>query len=82
MKKEKEMRVKMFRVVGDVATFVEVGYVDKDALEHTGLLLLDLGSNVNILSSDMSESLGMLCKLEDETSILSISQEVQKLAWA
>ena len=76
MKKEKEMRVEMFRVVGDAATFVEVGYVDKDAQEHTGLLLLDSGSNVNILSSNMSESLGLLCKLEDETSILSISQQV------
>lgn len=76
MKKENNMRVKMFRVVGDLAPFVEVDYMDKDAQEHTGLLLLDSGSNINILSNDMSDSLGMLCKLEDETSILSISQEV------
>ena len=76
MMKENYMEVKMFRVVDDVAVFVQVAYVDKDAQEHDGLFLLDSGSTVNILSNKMSDRLGKLCKLGEKTSIFSIAQEV------
>ena len=41
MKKESKISVKMFRIVGDYAPLVRVDFLDKDAQEHSGLLLLD-----------------------------------------
>lgn len=76
MMKENSMEVKMFRVVDDVAVFVQVAYMDKDAQELDGLFLLDSGSTFNILSNIMSDRIGKLCKLGEKTSILSIAQEV------
>ncbi len=70
MKKESNIREGMFRVVGDFAPFVKVDYMDKDAQEHTGLMLLDSGSASNVLSSEMAERLGTLSKVEDETMTL------------
>ena len=55
MKIEKDIRVEMVRMEGDVAPFVQVDYMDKDAQDHTGLMLLDSGSTVNVLSSEMAE---------------------------
>lgn len=49
MKAENNIRVSMFRMEGDVAPFVQVNYVSKEGQELTGLLLLDSGSNENIL---------------------------------
>lgn len=78
MKKEmNDIRVKMIRMEGDIAPFVEVDYMDKDAQEHTGLMLLDSGSTANVLFPKIAECIGELCKLEDEaTPIYSIAQEV------
>ena len=76
MKKESNIRVAMFRVVGDFAPFVKVDYMDKDAQEHTGLMLLDSGSASNVLSSEMAERLGMLSKVEDETMTLFAFSEL------
>ncbi len=74
MKREKDIRVEMVRMEGDVAPFVQVDYVDKDAQEHTGLMLLDSGSTVNVLSSEMARHLGKRCLLEDEyTEVSSIT---------
>ena len=74
MKKEKDIRVEMIRMEGDVAPFVQVEYMDKNAHEHTGLLLLDSGSTVNLLSSEMARHIGELCLLEDEyTEVSSIT---------
>jgi hypothetical protein len=39
MKIEKDIRVEMVRMEGDVAPFVQVDYMDKEAQEHTGLML-------------------------------------------
>lgn len=69
-KKEKDIRVKLFRVVDDAAPFVEVDYMDKYAQEHTGLMLLDSGSAGSLLSSEMADEIGMLCKEEDEKNTL------------
>lgn len=38
MKIEKDIRVEMVRMEGDVAPFVQVDYMDKEAQEHTGLM--------------------------------------------
>lgn len=37
MKDKFYVKVKLFRVEGDAAPFIEVDYVDKNAEEHTGL---------------------------------------------
>ena len=65
MKKEKEIKVEMFRVEGDLNPFIEVYYVDKDAVEHTGFMMLDSGSNVNFLSNSADRYIGELCRYED-----------------
>lgn len=76
MKKENDIKVKLFRVEGDAAPFIKVDYVDKNAEEHTGLLLLDSCSMGNILSPEMVDQIGMLCKVEDEgTKLFSIAHE-------
>lgn len=69
------MRVEMFRVVGDLAPFVEVGFTDKDGRERIGLFLLDSGSTTNLLSCDMLDQIGALCELEKGTRILSIAHD-------
>ena len=48
MKKEKNISVEMYRVVGDLNPFIKVDFVDKDAQEHTAVMMLDSGSNVNL----------------------------------
>lgn len=80
MKKEiNNIRVKMVRMEGDIAPFVEVGYVDMYAQEHSSLMLVDSGSTANVLSCDMADSIGELCKTEDETStITSIANKAMK----
>lgn len=77
MKDENNIRVELVRMEGDVAPFVQVNYVGKDGQGLTGLLLLDSGSNENILSPDVADSIGPLSTIEDSTKhITSISQEV------
>ena len=66
MKEKKDIiKVDMIRMEGDVAPFIQVDYMDKNANEHTGLVLLDSASTVNILSPEMADNIGMLCKLEE-----------------
>lgn len=79
MKKENDIRVEMIRMEGDLAPFVEVDYVDKYAQEHTGLMLLDSGSTANILSPEVADGIGELCKIMDGITISSISQEIMDL---
>ena len=61
----KSIKVKMFRIVGDLAPIVRVDYVDKDAQEHSALMLLDSCSTVNVLSSEMANCIGILCKKDN-----------------
>ena len=68
MKKNgKEIRVEMFRVYGDLAPLVKVDFMDKNAEEHSGLFILDSGSNENILIGGILGCIGDLCKKEGET---------------
>ena len=68
MKKEKNISVEMYRVVDDLKVFIKVDFVDKDAEEHTALMMLDSGSTVNMLASDAARYIGDLCRYDD-TSI-------------
>lgn len=65
MKKENDIRVEMFRVVDDLNPFIKVDYVDRDAEEHTGLMMLDSGSNVNFLTGNVGRHIGDLCRHDD-----------------
>lgn len=65
MNARKDINVELFRVDDDLAIFVKVDYVDKDADEHTGLMLLDSGSNINILSSEVNKYIGDSCRYQD-----------------
>lgn len=82
MKKENNVRVKMFRVDGDHFPFVEVTYMDKDAQEHTGLMILDSGSNRSLLSCNIVDCLTPLCRKEKTTDITTSANTVVKLSHA
>ena len=74
--KEKDIRVKMFRVTGDYAPFVKVSYKDKNAEERSGLFLIDSCSSNNILIGEMMDSIGDNCKKEgDNGRVYTISGE-------
>lgn len=73
MENGKDIKVGLIRVQEDAAPFIKVGYVDKDANEHKGLMLLDSGSNSNFLVSGMADSIGELCKLEKITDNIETS---------
>ena len=62
----KEISVKMYRVVGDLAPIVRVDYMDKDAQEHSALMMLDSCSTINVLSSEMTNCIGVLSKRDNE----------------
>ena len=76
MKKEKDIRVKLFRVEGDLAPFVMVDYVDKNAQEHSGLMLLDSGCNNNVFYREMANKIGDLCKMQDENTQIRTSTNI------
>ena len=65
MKKEKSINVEMYRVVGDLNPFIKVDFVDQNAQEHTALMMLDSGSNVNLLSRGADRYIGDLCWYDD-----------------
>ena len=77
MEKRNNISVKMFRVEGDYAPLVKVNYMDKDAQEHSALMLLDSCSTVNILSSELDNCIGALCNNENEaTNIITCNNSV------
>lgn len=75
-KKERDIRVEMFRVEGDIAPFVMVDYVDKYAQEHSGLMLLDSGCNSNVFYREMTDKIGDLCKMQDENTQIRTSTNI------
>lgn len=76
MKKETKINVKMFRVVGDFAPMVRVDFMDKDAHEHSGLMILDSCSTVNVLSSEMANCIGILNKKDNENEDIITSTNI------
>lgn len=73
MENEKDIKVGLIRVQEDVAPLIEVGYVDKDANEYKGIMLLDSGSNSNLLIGGMADSISELCKLGKVTDNIETS---------
>ena len=74
MNKEKDIKANLFRVVGDVATLVQVDYIDKNVVEHNGLFIVDSGSTENVLSHEMAEIIAPNNHSEEEpASILTSS---------
>lgn len=74
MRQEKDINVEMFWREG--IPFVKVDYVDKDAQEHTALMVLDSGSDTNLLSCEMASRIGERCKTEGTAQIRTITHEV------
>ena len=72
----KDFKVKMYRVVDDLAPFVEIGYVNKDGQEQTGLMVLDSGSCQNVLFGIRAEKLGLVYeKTEQTVTICTLGNE-------
>lgn len=67
MKNGNDFRVQMIRVMDDLAPFVEVGYVDQDANEHTALMVVDSCSNKNVLFGSRAERNGVVLQREEGT---------------
>jgi len=71
MKNKNDFSVQMMRVTGDLTPFVEVGYVDQDANEHTALMVVDSCSCHNLLYGARAESSGVV--LQEEEGTIDIS---------
>jgi len=76
MGKEKNIRVRMVSWRGGYTPYVLVDYMDKNANEHIGLMLMDSGCMGNVLSSDMADCIGELCKLEDDIELYTLDGRV------
>lgn len=75
MKTQNNIRVEMIRMSDNFVPFVKVDYMDKDAKEHTGLMLVDSGTNDSILAGEIAD-LCMLKKKDDEMNrIRTVSGE-------
>ena len=70
MKNEDNIRVNMGRMRGYYIPFIEVDFMDKDAKEHTGLMIVDSGTNDNLLFGEMAD-LCMVTKVGDEVNPIS-----------
>lgn len=76
MKKENKINVKMFRIVGDYAPIVTVSYMDKDAIEHSALMIIDSCSTDNILTAEMANYIGVLCRKDKTVDIVTSSNTI------
>jgi hypothetical protein len=55
---------------------VRVDYIDKDAQEHSGLMMFDSCSTVNVLSSEMANCIGILSKMNNESEEVITSTNI------
>ena len=79
-KKEKDIRVEMVRVEGDFAPLVKVNYMDKNAEERSALMVLDSCSTINVLSSEIANNIGTLCKKNnDNDNIITSTNTIVSL---
>ena len=67
MKNKNNFRVQMMRVIGDLAPFVRVEYVDQDANEHSALMVIDSCSCHNILIGTRADRQGLVLQKEEGT---------------
>ena len=61
-KNANNIRVQMIRMIDNFVPYVKVDYMDKDAKEHTGLMLVDSGTDNSILAGEIAE----LCILKKD----------------
>lgn len=82
MKSKNDIRVEMIRLAGDVAALVKVDYMDKDAQEHTGLMILDSGSDLNYLTKEFADCVGLNCsKGSESTDVLTVTGNTIKVSY-
>ena len=67
--KNTDIKVEMVRVDGDVMPFIKVDYVDKDAQEHTGLMILDSCCEESVLIHSMIDVVGLQYQQKNEDEI-------------
>ena len=75
MKTENEIRVKMIRMSNSFVPFVKVDYMDKDAKEHTGWMLVDSGTNDSILAGEIADRCMLKKKDNKVNRIRTVSGE-------
>lgn len=68
--KNENIKVGMVRMTDNYVPFIEVGYLDKDGKEHSGMMMLDSGSNSNVLTIEMAEVIDLQNLLQDEKTKL------------
>lgn len=67
MKTENNIKVQMIRMKDNFVPFVKVDYMDKDAKEHTGVMVVDSGTNDSILAGELAD----VCLLKKEENKLN-----------
>lgn len=67
MKMENDIRVNMIRMVENFVPFVKVDFLDKDAKECSGLMIVDSGTNDSMLAGEIAE-IGVVTKVDDKVN--------------
>lgn len=70
MKKENDIRVNMIRMAENYVPFVKVDFLDKDAKECTGLMMVDSGTNDSMLAGEIAE-ICVVSKVDDKVNRVS-----------
>ena len=68
--KNENIKVGMVKMTKNYVPFIEVGYLDKDGHEHSGMMMLDTGSNSNVLTIEMAESIDWQNLLQEKKTKL------------
>ena len=66
MKEKKYIDVEFCKVGNDAAAFVEVAYTGKNKRSYRGLMMLDTGSNINVVFGKMAEDVELVLNPENE----------------
>ena len=75
--KNENIKVGMLRMTDNFVPFIEVGYTDKDGKECTGMIMLDTGSNSNVMAKEMAERIDQQNLYDDKrTKIQGMSGSV------
>ncbi len=78
MNNEKNIKVEMYNVVENDSPFVKVDYMDCEGQKHTGLMLLDSGSDNNFLSAEMADHIDVLNRMADDViSVVTTTGKVK-----
>lgn len=64
--KNENINVGMVRMVDNYVPFIEIGYTDKSGKECSGMIMLDTGSNSNLLTIEVAESIDLQNLYDDK----------------